>query len=66
MKKQLSMMIEGTCEECPWCQCDEDGCIECSNPDIKGKNDIDVGYNRNTHQNIYPPILPNCPLPDAP
>ena len=62
MKKQLSLVIEGTCEECVYSHVDNDGeSVWCSHPDIEGDNFIS-----STSATYRTPILPNCPLPDAP
>jgi len=59
MNKMISMVVEGTCEKCPYCHVDmEVGEAYCSNQKIVGNCCI-------TFDGVFPGILENCPLPNA-
>ncbi len=69
MKKKLELIIENTCENCPYCQYN-DYCnkkeysgFDCKHPDIDGINQriIDDYY---LNKNGWPPIIKYCPLPE--
>ncbi len=69
MKKRLELIINDTCEDCPYCHYNSyvsmsyDSGYDCGHPTvIKHYRIIDDYY---LNKNGWPPIPPFCPLPDV-
>jgi hypothetical protein len=67
-KRILSMVIDGTCEECPYCNyslycnMDNNSGFNCEHP--QGNINRIINHNDfNVSKNNWPPIPEGCPLP---